>query len=150
MTEFEEIREKIGKDLTIKLPKANKEEWGEITYDWKFSIVIEWYIHQVADKYRTNELSKIDGRYTVINYSREQKGRIYINVHNYIRYIFEYLGNIYDFDFVYVWDDWDKKLIVAWEYERENENYRMNQQIADIISRHSNEDITKASNVTIV
>lgn len=123
MDKYKEIREKIGKDLIWRLPKANnKDEWGEIVFNWKFNISIQWYIHEVGDEYRTNELSKKEGRYTVINYSKEQKGRIYPNVHDYTSYIRKIFlkdskKRITDFDFIYVWDEYDKELIVIWEHD---------------------------------
>jgi hypothetical protein len=131
MDKFKEIRDKIGKDLIWRLPKANKkDEWGEIVFDWKFNISIQWYIHEVGDKFRTNSLSNIEGQYTIINFSKEQKGRIYTNVHNYVIYALTYFRIPDDFDFIYAWDNDEKKLIVVWENDRENKQYQMDKEFA--------------------
>jgi hypothetical protein len=150
MDKFKEIRDKIGKDLVVKIQKANLEGWSDITFEWEFIIGIDRYIYRVADEFRKNPLSFQEGRYTIINYSKDQSGKIYPNIHFYMRYIIEYLGKAYDYDFIYVWDDEDKRLIVVWEYDRDHNRYRMNKEIAEIISRHMEEDISQSPNVKIV
>jgi hypothetical protein len=155
MDKFKEIRDKIGKDLIWRLPKANKkDEWSEIVFNWKFNIGIEWYIHEVGDEFRTNKLSNSEGRYTVINFSKNQRGRIYTNVHFFVSYTIKYFRENKsvpnDFDFIYVWDGEDKKLIVIWENNRENNRFKMGKEFADRWFEITGEDPKSFSNLEII
>lgn len=146
---FKEIREKIGKDIVVKIRNANNEGWGSLTFEWEFIIGIDKFIYRVADEFRENPLSFQNGRYTIINYSQDQEGRIYPNVHDYIQYIKMYLNKAGTFDFIYVWDEKDEKLIVFWEYDREKEQYRFHRVIAEILSKKEGVDISTFSNITV-
>jgi len=132
--EFTELKRIIGRDLQVKLKKRDSNNYGIIAFDWEFNYRLIRRAFHVTDEYRKNGLSTEKGRYTLI-YSQNSYDRIYINVHNYVTYSKQVFLNtkeskITDFDFMYAWDDFESKLIVIWEYERELTKCKMNRDFA--------------------
>ncbi len=128
--EFTELKLIIGRDIKIKLKKRNEEGYGIITFDWEFNYSMRRKVFQISDEYRKNDLSTLLGRYTLI-YSKNGEDKIYTNVHDYTKYTMQVFFNsvgsrITDFDFIYAWDDFENKLVVIWECEKEIMKCKMN------------------------
>src|SRR5690606_1062191 len=126
---FKEIKEIIGRDIHVKLKKAKEEGYGTIIFEWKFNYRLIRRAFQVAEEYRINPLSKIDGRYTMI-YSQNDCDIFYPNIHDYKGYLLSFLNRgkngptLAFLDFIYIWDEIDKKLIEVWENDKENKCFR--------------------------
>ncbi len=127
MTDFAELKKIIGRDVEYKIKKLNEEGYTINKFSWEFLLGFKRYVLKVAEEYRTNILSKIDGQYTLL-YSIDNKDMIYPNVHDYLSYLnplFFYSNSnrrITDFTYLYVWDKYNKKLIEIWEFDP-NQNH---------------------------
>src|SRR5690554_3817351 len=129
----EELKERIGKDFILQFNNQSK----NLRIPWKDWLTIDWDIIEVGEEFRTNKLSKEDGRYIMFLGAENQfrKYKCYTNIHNYIAYIRAMFKNsistlgVFDNDFIYVWDDKKKELIVALEMHSDNRCSMLNELI---------------------
>jgi hypothetical protein len=153
MTNFEELRSIIGKDLHVKLKKLNEEGYGTITLNWEWQLGLTRRVFQIADEYRTNPLSKEKGRYTLI-YSQNNQDLIYPNIHEYMAYLRTFCNKngftINSFDFIYVWDELEKCLVIIWENESENNKYRMGDEFARFWFSDKYDEATRYNNLKFI
>src|SRR5690606_38173945 len=100
----------------------------KLVIPWKDWLTIDWDINEVGEEYRTNKLSKEDGRYVVFLGAEDQwpRYKCYTNIHNYVEYIYgmcvkaKSTSAILKNDFIYVWDKEDHELIIAFEKLADN------------------------------
>lgn len=115
----EELKNSIGKDFILKFNDESK----KLRIPWKDWLTIDWNVIKVREEYRTNELSKIEGRFMIFLGAENQwpQYKCYINIHDYLAYIRRMCVNaggtsaILNNDLIYIWDTNNQELIIAFE-----------------------------------
>ena len=114
------LKERIGKEIKLVVGKTSH------VFSWQEWIRMSSDFLEVDPKYRTNQLSKENGRYYLITGEEAYpRYKAYNNIDNWLPYVDKMLRNhkveILKYSFIYVWDTKEEKLIEAYTKIQGNE-----------------------------